>query len=217
MLWHGDRLVLGERSARLAETLGEPMDYAGEWIHRFIATSIIEQFDKNRTVFDAFLQEGQWKAAIGPAAEAAGMHPYTLLYGIPQHVIDAVILRNPEQLMCVIQLGDMGPHILEQLVLRNGRKPLDANKFDIHRHVGVPTTYEARAQLTQNVVGHELSYAMMTNGATLEDIMLVSPKKLAACMVWGVPPRYASTLLQRGYEPGAIADFHRNGIALEYV
>lgn len=78
MLWHGDRLVLGERSARLAETLGEPTDYAGEWIHRSIATSI-EQFDKNRALFDAFLQEEQWKTAIGPVAEAAGMHAYSLL------------------------------------------------------------------------------------------------------------------------------------------
>lgn len=209
--------MLAAKSARLGDTLGKSNDYGGDWVHRFIAERIIAQYDKHPAEFEAFLAEALWHGALITTAEAAGMHPYTLLYGIPQHVLDSLVLSHPERLMCVIQLGDMEPHILEQLVLRNGRKPIDAALFGIGMQKSVPSIYEARSQLAQCVLGHELSYAMMVAGATLEDIMLAPSSKLAACMTWGVSPAYASALLRRGYEPDVIADLHRNGIALEYV
>ncbi len=217
-LWHGATSTLAHRSARLAETLGNPRVHnAGTWVHRAIAERIVEQYDKHTAQFDAFLVEDAWEQAILDVAAASGMHPYSLVYGLPQHVIEAVHLTGADQLMCVIQLGDMEPHILSQLVLCNDGEPLDARSFDPYEFGRVPTTYEARDQVTRRVVGGYLNYAMMLSGATLQDIAPAHDDQLAACMMWGIPVRYASLLLQQGSDPLTIRKLYEQGIDLEYA
>jgi hypothetical protein len=217
-LWHGDAKTLQPAAQVLADTLGVPTDYGGDWIHRHIAKRIIEQYGKYREVFDAALAKERWTLALETAAEEQEIHLYTLVYGIPQYVIDAVDIQTPEQLMCVIQIGDMERHVLAQLVLRNEKQPLGPNKFGLGKFTGVPSAYAARSVLAQYVMGTPFAYAMMRGGATLEDIMLERHSgALTSCMVLGVPPGYASALLQRDIDPHIIADAYHSGIAPEYV
>jgi len=231
-LFSGDPVVLAVASPRLADTFGALPQSAGTWWHRHIAKRIIAQYGKHREAFDEFTRASAWESVLVQVARNMDMHPWTLAYGIPRHVAEAVDIAEPEHFMAVLQLGDVEPHIMRGLVSQNSGYPLEKSYFGVRGGWrDVPTSYEARTRMVRVALEHaqhqlpaaarsedlDLGYTLMTLGVPFSELSSIQPNSLAACMLHGIPHEYAVPLLQGGIQPDAIVDLHRSGIVLEYA
>lgn len=231
-LFSGDPTVLAGTSPRLADTFGALSQSAGTWWHRHIAKRIIAQYGKHREAFDEFTRGPAWESVLVQVARKLDMHPWTLAYGVPRHVAEAVDIAEPEHFMAVLQLGDVEPYVMEELVAQNSGYPLERSYFSAQGGWrDVPTSYEARTRMVRFALEYnrhavpaslrsedlDLGYTLMARGVPFSELASVPPNLLAACMLHGVPHGYAVPLLRGGLDPNAVVDLHHSGIALEYA
>lgn len=226
MLWRGDGETLAQLTSRRFSDLfmpdesipHPPYPFEKEYIARRIAAQYEARTEEFRRSMDD-AHPGNVRRALASIAAENGEHLYTLVYGVPQHVAQALEVNTLPELMFVCQLGDMDQDILAALRTRatsSTRGYLVAGVMTDGTYSSVPSTYEARQRLCTRVVGNAMAYPLLRAGVPMEHLS-IHVGTLAACMLIGVPVEYAAAGARLGLDPDSIDGYYREGIPMEYL
>lgn len=221
-LWRGDGETLASLTSRRFSDLfipdesipHPPYPFEKEYIARRIATQYEARPDEFSRSMDQAYPGGVRRALIR-VAEENGEHPYTLVYGVPAHVANALCVDSLTELMFVCQLRDIDSKILAALCERAGGR-LNARVMTDGTYSSVPSTYEARQRLCTRVVGNAMAYPLLRAGVPIGHLS-AHVGTLAACMLIGVPVEYAAAGARLGLDPDGIDRYYREGIPPEYL
>lgn len=230
MLWRGDGETLAQLTSRRFSDLfipdesipHPPFHFEKEYIARRIAAQYEARTEEFQRSMDR-AHPGGVRRALASIAVENGEHLYTLVYGVPQHVAQALRVNSLSALMFVCQLGDMDPDILTALRERATSSPrgyLAAGVMTDGAYSSVPSTYDARQRLCTRVVGTAMAYPLLRAGVPMEYLsthISTHISTLAACMLIGVPVEYAAAGARLGLDPDSIDRYYREGIPLEYL
>jgi hypothetical protein len=187
----------------------------------FIAKAIIRSAIKRSALFETSLRAENPLTFFWSESARTGVPFATLMYDIPQHVVELLVYELSDELAGIIQLGDIEEHVLRAILGYCGTEQMDGPRFD----AGL-TEQEARQRFCADF-GHPLAYKMLQAGCSLEQIEVLNdhpnPKvrngtAISEADAVAVPIAFAVAAFSAGAEElSVVVDAHTAGISLEIL